>query len=626
MADRDPADTKAGIALAGEFPAVDLAAWKALAGDLDRLRSTTLDGLTIEPLYTADDTLGDRELPGFAPFVRGRTASGTRAGGWEVRQMVDHLGERVAVGELERGASGLFVNLRRADTVDADLLGRILEGVYLDLVPVVLDAGDRWRDGAEAIVALWERLGLDPAVVTGNLGADPLGCWVSNRSLDVDADLADAAAWAARMRSDHPGMRTYVVNGTRFANAGASDALELGFSAAYAVATLRSLVDDGRLHAADAFAQLEFRYAATADQFATIAKFRAARRVWARVAEIAGVQDAAAFTTIHALSASAMMTRYDPAVNMLRGTVACFAAGVAGADAITVLPYDHFSSADGSEPSMTELGRRIARNTQSVLAMESHLADVIDPAGGSWYVERLTADLAQAAWNVFQEVEQIGGFRAAVEAGVVTERIAAVRAKREADINRRKAPITGVTEFPNIAEPAPAVVRASTSPDGDDPTTRDLGGPRWVEHIENLRSRVDAAAAAGGSRPAVFLATIGTPAAFTARAMFAKNFFEVAGIETRSGPVTSDPVEIAAAFAADVASVACICSTDDTYADRGVAVAGALAAAGAGRVYLAGTPKDLIGTLTAAGVTHTISAGADVFAALSDLVEFLGVA
>jgi methylmalonyl-CoA mutase len=421
------------------------------------------------------------------------------------------------------------------------------------------------------------------------------------------------------MRSDHPGVRTYVVNGTRFANAGASDALELGLSLACAVTILRSLTDDGGFDAADAFAQLEFRYAATADQFATIAKFRAARRVWARVAEIAGVPEAAAFTTIHALSASAMMTRYDPAVNMLRGTVACFAAGVGGADAITVLPYDHFSA-----PSSSELGRRIARNTQSVLAMESHVADVIDPGGGSWYVERLTADLAQAAWDVFQEVERRGGFRAAVEAGLVNERIAAVRARREADINRRKAPITGVTEFPNIAEPTPAIVRASTPPDGADFATENLGGPRWVEHVENLRGRVDAAAARG-SRPAVFLATIGTPAAFTARAMFAKNVFEVAGIETRNGPVTSDPAEIAAAFATDAASVACICSGDATYTDNGAAVAEALATAGAGRIYLAGKPTDLIEPLTAAGVTHTISAGADIFAALSDLVGYLGV-
>ena len=385
------------------------------------------------------------------------------------------------------------------------------------------------------------------------------------------------------------------------------------------MATLRSLTDGGGFDPADAFAQLEFRYAATADQFATIAKFRAARRVWARVAEIAGVPDAAAQSTIHALSASAMMTRYDPAVNMLRGTVACFAAGVAGADAITVLPYDHFSSPDGSE-----LGRRLARNTQSVLAMESHVAKVIDPAGGSWYVEQLTADLAHAAWNVFQDVEQAGGFRAAVEAGVVNERIAAVRAKRETGINRRTAPITGVTEFPNIAEPVPAVVRASHPPEGDDPATQDLSGPRWVEHLENLRSRVDAAAAAG-TRPAVFLAAVGAPAAFTTRAMFAKNFFAVAGIETRTGHVTSDPSEIAAAFAADGATVACICSNDNAYGETGVAVAAALVAAGAARVYLAGKPKDLMDSLTAAGVSHTISAGTDVFAALSDLVEFLGI-
>jgi methylmalonyl-CoA mutase len=327
---------------------------------------------------------------------------------------------------------------------------------------------------------------------------------------------------------------------------------------------------------------------------------------------------------MHALSSSAMFTRYDPAVNMLRSTVACFAAGVAGADAITVLPFDHFSSGDGAGRSSGELGRRIARNTHSVLAMESHLADVIDPAGGSWYVEQLTADLAQAAWDVFQEVEHAGGFRAAVEAGMLNDRIADVRSRREADINRRRAPITGVTEFPNLDEPVPEVARPSAPPQGGGAATRNLGGPRWVEHVEDLRSRVDAAAAASG-RPAVFLATIGTAAAFTTRAMFAKIFFAVAGIATRTGPATSDPAEIAAAFTSDGATVACICSSDAAYAEAGAAVAAALVAAGARRVYLAGEPADVIDSLTAAGVSHTIRAGTDVFAALSDLAGFLEV-
>ena len=609
------ADGDSPIALADEFPAVDRDAWEALAGDLDALRTTTYDGITIEPLYTrADESdLDARGLPGFAPFVRGRAPAGTRGGGWDVRQMVDHRGDRRALTELERGATSLLVNLRNADAIDVELLAAVLDGVLLDLAPIVLDAGDRWVVGAEAVVALWERRGLDPTSVSGNLGADPFGCWVSNRADDLDTHLADAVAWATRMRQSHPGMRTCVVNGTRFHNAGASDALELGFAIAYGVATLRSLTDGPNgLAIDDAFAQFEFRYAATADQFATMAKFRAARRLWARVAELAGASGAAALTPIHALSSSAMMTRYDPAMNMLRGTVACFAAGIAGADAITVLPYDHYSAPDGSE-----LGRRIARNTQSVLAMESHLAEVVDPAGGSWYVERLTADLAGAAWDVFQVVEQAGGFRAAVEAGLVNHRIAAVREQRRVDINRRKTPITGVTEFPNIAEPVPAVVRATTPPTGDD-----LGGPRWVEHVEVLRGRVDAAAATG-NRPSVFLATIGPPAAFTARAMFAKGFFEVAGIATRSGPVSDDPAEIATAFGS---GVACVCSSDVIYAERGVAVAAALAAAGATRVYLAGKPKDVLESLTAAGVTHPISAGADVFDALTDLVDHLEIA
>lgn len=607
------------LALASEFPAADREAWEALAGDVDRLRSTTYDGLTIEPLYTAADRAPDPGLPGFAPFVRGHSPAGTR-GGWDVRQIVrPQDGPGLARSELENGATSLLVQLRRVERIDAAVLDAALDGVYLDVAAVVLDAGPRWRQAADALTALWEQRGLPSEAVTGGFGADPFGEWVSDRSIDLDALLTATVVWAKRAAASWPGVRTITIDGGRFHDAGASDAQELGFVAASAVETLRALVDSG-LDVDEGFAQIELRLVATADQFATIAKFRAARRVWARVAEIAGEAVLAARTPLHAATSRAMMTRYDASVNMLRGTVACFAAGVAGADAVTVRSFDECSA-----PSNSALGRRIARNTQSVLAMESHVADVIDPAGGSWYVERLTADVAEAAWAVFQDVEQAGGFRAAVEAGAIHDRIADVQSRREADINTRKAPITGVTEFPNVAEPVPAVVRSSSPPDGEDLASENLQGQRWVEHIENLRSRVDAAASAG-ARPAVFLATVGPPATFTARAMFAKNHFGVAGIEARVGPVSSDPAEIAAAFAADDATVACICSADDTYADSGVDVARELAAAGAARVYLAGEPTQLIDSLVAAGVTHTISAGDDVYATLSDLVEFLGVA
>ena len=254
MPDRDASRIDAGIALAGEFPAADLAAWEALAGDVDRLRSTTLDGLTIEPLYTSADAVGDPGLPGFAPFVRGRTASGTRAGGWEVRQMVDHRrrhGSPLASSSV--APSGLFLNLRRADVIDADLLDRILDGVYLDLAPVVLDAGDRWRRrGRRDRGALGtprprprpssRQPRRRPARL---LGVEPVA-----RRRRRPRRRGDAGRLACGRTT--PACATYVVNGTRFANAGASDALELGFAVAYAVATLRSLTDGGGFDPADA--------------------------------------------------------------------------------------------------------------------------------------------------------------------------------------------------------------------------------------------------------------------------------------------------------------------------------------------------------------------------------------
>jgi len=598
------------IALAGEFPSVARDVWEALAGDIDALRSTSYDGITIEPLYTSADESAPAGLPDSSPFTRGHTAAGTHAGRWDVRQVVDGAaGAGRALEELERGATSIWLELRHVSTVDHAAIAAALDGVLLDLAPVVLAAGRRWPEAALGLAALWDAA---PSA-GGSLGADPFGAWASDRAgRDLEVELSTAAEWATRLASSAPGVRTVTVDGSRYHDAGSSDAQELGFMLAAAVATLTTLADGG---VADPFGGIELRVVATADQFATIAKFRAARRLWARVAEIVGDEGAAAATTLHAVMSTAMMTRYDPAVNMLRGTVACFSAGIAGADAVTVLPYDAFSA---ERPS--ELGRRLARNTQSVLAMESHLTRVIDPAGGSWYVERLTSELANAAWDVFQEVELAGGFRSAVEAGVVNERIAEVRHRRRADVDCRRAPITGLTEFPNIGEVPPAAVdgHIEQAIDGS------LARHRWAEDFEALRQRVDAIAAQG-SRPCVLLATLGPPAVFASRAMFAKNLFEIAGIETRFGPVTSDVAEIIEAFASAPSRVVCICSNDAAYADDGAALAKALTAAGASRVYLAGEPPEVIDELTAAGVTHTVTAGDDARATLADLLDHLDI-
>jgi len=444
---------------------------------------------------------------------------------------------------------------------------------------------------------------------SGSLGADPLGLLArTGRTQDTAHHLADAAALAARCGRDYPSVRAITVDALVYHDAGASAAQELGCSLATGVAYLRELTRAG-LSVDAAAAQLEFRYAATADQFLTIAKLRAARRLWSRVTEVCGAGREGAGQRQHAVTSRVMMTERDPWVNMLRTTVACLAAGLGGAEAVTVLPFD---SALGLPDA---LARRVARNTQSILLEESHLARVIDPAGGSWYVEQLTDDLARAAWAWFQEIERAGGQQAALGSGLVRERIAATWAERSEAIARRREPITGVSEFPNLREqpvvrepaPSPYAGSAAAAADGGLPTVRRSEG------FEALRTRSDAHLAETGHRPRVFLATIGPVAAHTARASFAANLFQSGGLETVPG-------EGAEAFAASGAAVACLCSSDALYTEHAASTAAALKDAGAQRVLLAGKPGEW------SAVDGYIFVGCDAIAALTAVLDESGVA
>jgi methylmalonyl-CoA mutase len=626
--DSYPADMPPGpsaadeLVLAGEFPAADRDRWlAAVAAALDRkggltpdaamarLRSTTYDGITIEPLYTSEDAPqpGAAGVPGHPPYVRGRTAAAAvdpdgADAGWDVRQLVDAAaGPGRALTELERGATSVLLDVTGVERVDLDALAGLLDGVLLDLAPVALQAGPRWAEAADALVALFERAGLGAGAGSGSLGADPIGVAAVAAPADVaspDGELDAVAGWFTRLGDDRPDLHVVTVDGTRFHDLGASDGQELACTIAAGVAYLRALQERG-IDPAAVFGRLELRLAATGDQFATIAKFRAARLLWGRVAEAVGVADAAGSTPIHAVTSTAMMTSYDPWVNTLRSTVACFAAGVAGADAVTVLPHDHLRGGEA-----TELGRRIGRNTQSILMRESHLAEVVDPAGGSWYVERFTDELADAAWRWFQELEAAGGLLAAAASGLVAEQLEATRIARQRDVDTRKAPLTGLTEFPNILEPPPA---------GDS----GLAPNRWSAGFEALRRRVDASVADGHARPTIFLATIGTAATFTPRLSFARNVFEVGGVATIVGPPTDDATAIADAFRTSGATVACLCSSDAVYADHAADVSAALHAAGAGAVYIAGKPQ--------AGIERAVYVGVDVRAALTELLDLLQV-
>jgi methylmalonyl-CoA mutase len=295
-----------------------------------------------------------------------------------------------------------------------------------------------------------------------------------------------------------------------------------------------------------------------------------------------------------------MLTRRDPYGNLLRGTIAGFAAGVGGADAVTVMPFD--AALGASEP----FSRRIARNTQTLLVEEAHLARVIDPAGGSWYVESLTAELARAAWSFFQDIEAAGGALAALGSGVVAEQVAAVRGRRLADVATRRAPITGVSEFADPAE-TPVERRPLPEPAGG-------GLPRFrpAEPFEAYRDRSDTLLATTGARPRAFLATLGPLAAYTPRAGFARNLLQAGGVEVTEAGATTTADEVAAEFTGSATPVAVLCSTDALYRERGEETVEALRAAGARYVLLAGN-------VAVPGVDDTLYTGVDALAVIESV-------
>lgn len=609
-----------GLSLAAEFPDATHEQWQRLVEGVlrksgkdvsgpaaEEALSTALeDGLSTRPLYTAREAAPDVGYPGFAPFVRGGTAAGSAATGWDVRQRhaaTDPAGSNETVlADLENGVTSLWLGVGPG-ALPVSGIARALDGVYLDLAPVALDAGAAYEPAARELFRLYEERGVPKDAARGTLGADPLG---HEARTGERLDPAAAIELARLCGREYPNLRALTVDALPYHEAGGSAGQELGASLATAVAYLRELTEAG-LSVEAACAQLEFRYAATADQFLTIAKMRAARRLWARVAEVCGAPDAGAQRQ-HAVTSPVMMTRRDPWVNMLRTTVACLGAGVGGADSVTVLPFDHSLGLPDA------FARRIARNTSTILLEESHLARVIDPAGGSWYVERLTDELAHAGWEFFQEIERAGGQAAALRAGLIGERLAATWAKRSEKLAKRREPITGVSEFPNLTE---RPVERETPPVE---ASGGLPRVRRDEAYEALRSRSDAHLDSTGARPRVFIAALGPAAAHTARASFASNLFQAGGIEAVHDPVTVDATTAADAFKASGAAVACLCSSDALYEEQADAVADALKSAGAQRVFLAGRPA----AYTA--VDAYVFAGCDAVSVLSSTLDHMGVA
>jgi methylmalonyl-CoA mutase len=613
------------LRLAADFAPATYDDWRKLVDGVlkgapfEKLVGRTADGLKIEPIYPrAHGTAPIAARPGAAP--------------WQIMQRIDHpdaaLANAQALHDLENGATGLTLVFSGANGAygfglepSAEAIDKVLDGVFIDAgISIELQVGPQSRMAASHVAEYVKRKGLSPAACDIRFGRDPIGAfavWGSSPSAwpEIVPAVTGAIKGLAAMGFKGP---FAVADGRVIHDAGGSEAQELAFVLATGVAYLRAMEGAG-IALEDAQSMVYARLSADADQFLTLAKFRALRWLWVRIEQACGLTPKPMF--IAADTAWRMLTQRDPYVNMLRATMATFSAGLGGANSINVLP--HTLALGLPDP----FARRAARNTQLVLLEESNLAKVSDPAAGSGGIEALTQQLCEAAWSLFQQIEQAGGVFASLEQNLIQRKVAATRALREQNIVRRKEVLTGATEFPNLHEAHVAVLDAQPAvlaPYGEAKFKFEALPPmRLAAPFEALRDRSDQILKASGARPKIFLASLGTPADFTARATFAKSFFETGGIEAVDTDGFTDPAALAAAFKASGAALACLCSSDKIYAVQAAAAAKALQAAAAKHIYLAGRPGEQEAGLRAAGVSEFVYAGGDALAALQEAYRLM---
>lgn len=606
------------IRLAADFAPKTYDDWRKLVDGVlkgapfEKLIGKTYDGIAIQPIYARS--------PAAQP-IAGRAA----AAPWQIMQRIDHpdaaKSNRQALHDLENGATGLTLVFEGANgargfglTASQDTIATLFDGIHLDAgIGIELQAGPQSRMAVTYLADYIAAQGIDAGACHIRFGLDPIGAtavWGTSAYnwWEMAPAVTDTIKKLAAQGFKGP---FAVADGRIVHDAGGSEVQELSYTLATMLAYLRAL-DDHNVPLETARDMIYARLSADADQFLTMAKFRALRLLWARVEESCGLTPKPLF--IAAETAWRMQTQRDAAVNMLRATMATFSAGLAGANSICVLPHTLALGLPDSG------ARRIARNTQLVLLEESNLAKVTDPAAGAGGIEALTRELCDAAWLQFQDMEKAGGVFQALGNNLIQPKIAATRNARQSAVAKRRDVLTGASEFPNLHEARASVLKVKPTP--AKPYGKDkikfppLLPIRLAEPFEALRDKSDHMLARKGARPQVFLANLGTPADFTARATFAKSFFETGGIEAIDSDGFTDATALANAFKASGAAFACLCSSDKQYPVHAAAAAQALTKAGATHIYLAGRPGELEAELRTAGVQDFIVAGGDALAML----------
>ena len=598
-------------AAAGLFPAYEEADWRkaatrALKGaSLDSLASRTADGIRIEPVY--------------------RPAEGTRAlsadTAWRVIARLDHpdAGEAnaQALEDLANGADGLQIAFSGTlgaygfglGRFDAASLHRAFEGVRFDAGSrFELDLGGEASHQALSFAALVERSGARPADCAVSFGLDPFAiCARAPLPADWAAQAKPYADAALALRSRGFSGPLVVADARAVHAAGGAAGQELAFALGASVSLLRVLTEAG-VALEQARALIAFRLAADEDEFVTLSKFRALRLAWSRVEEACGLEPRAAH--VQAESAWRMMTARDPYVNVMRGAMAAFSAGLGGADSVSVLPHTlALGFPDG-------LARRLARNAQLILLRESRLGFVADPAGGAGAFEALTQALCAKGWALFQEIEGQGGLPAALASGAFQRRVEESAAALKRDVARLKSPITGVSAHPDLGENQARVASGAPERESFAAAEGTLAPMRLAEPFERLRDASDAMLQKTGARPKVYLVALGPEPSHRRRIAFMREWLEAGGVESIYDGEAATPEDAAARLKVSGARLACICGAEEADGVRAAAFARALKSAGAREAILVGRPGAAEVALRAAGIDDFIFAGSDALAAL----------
>ncbi len=564
------------------------------------------EGIAVKPYYRHEDL----ETLDYLEGIGSLRSISDAPNGWTICQNVcagkdfQEANEKIK-SALKGGVQAICMQLEEAILPDASMLEDLLDGIPLQETELHF----RGYLGADsiynALCKLAEKKEINPGVLKGSLGADPLGKMLES-GIPIGS-LENIGKLVLSVKEKSPELKTIEVNGALIQNAGATLVEELAFSMAMASEYMAILTGKGidPLTAQDA---LLLTLGSGPKYFMEIAKLRAARILWTKIAEAYGVDSSLASIRIHSISSEWNMTLYDPHVNMLRGTTEAMSSILGGADLVNVLPYD-YPNGKG-----TLFSNRIARNVQIILREEAHFDLVADPSSGSYYIESLTDSIAEKAWDLFREVESMGGFRKAVEAGWIQEKTEISREKKTDRASSGQGRILGTNAFPNFHELNLHQVIVAPRKEEKDMTAstyKPLQSFRLSSPFEKLRLETEQSA----KRPRVLLFKYGNPAWMTARATFAGNFFACAGYEIVDHSPFADIEEgIKFASSGDF-DIVVLCSSDDVYGETAPAVHKALS--GIAMVVIAGYPAGAIDELHKAGVKHFIHRKSNVLETLT---------